>query len=648
MKRTTLTACLLTAAMLVSGSVLSVSAAEFSSGEAFTEASEAPVLTDGVPEDTVSAFADDTTTPANFDSEAAFAQDVSSPEDTASAEDIPIDEAHFPDGIFRQYLSAPAQDQNQNGILEQSEIEAIKVLGPKQYQLPKVGCPSSLQGVEYLTSLEELTLYLKPSYTELEESHIYLDLAPLTNLKTLRVTPLTAQGYGYVLYHLDLSQNQKLTTLDLSCEVLEIKLPENNQIKDYSCSCWGWENHDDLNHYAHHDDLLLDLIMQMPALEKLSVNSFDYDRAMRIQTYKCPHLKDVTIINSEYGNYLNFENNPELTTLHFEGKLLQQRLDLSNCTALKSISGYLRAGDKPNFLSIIETPFTMFDFGDCHPEKVTLNQYCSYTAPPQLSSAYLELSTFPGWNPDQVWKLTGGRLIGSRLYPDKRDSTVVLYYYLNDANTAPVKCSIEMHHPQPDMVTGIRAAKKTSSSLSITWTPNKDTQYLDGYTVFVYDTATGRRVKQLSVNAKTTKASITGLKAGGRYHIVVRAYRTATWLQQKITYYSPDYEIPSIFYTCPKTPALKASVKSGRRVQLSWKKSPAAYRAGNSGYAIYYRKAGAKSYQQMTQLADSKESFTTKALSKGTYYFRIRSFVRDKDKSKQTVGSFSTIKVIVK
>ena len=103
-------------------------------------------------------------------------------------------------------------------------------------------------------------------------------------------------------------------------------------------------------------------------------------------------------------------------------------------------------------------------------------------------------------------------------------------------------------------------------------------------------------------------------------------------------------------YTKPKTPSPKVSLRSDRRVKLTWKASPAAYRQGNSQYVIYYRNAKSKHYQRLTQLPDTKESYTTKALKKGnTYYFRIRSVISDKDGKYKTYGDFSkTVKVTIK
>ena len=95
---------------------------------------------------------------------------------------------------------------------------------------------------------------------------------------------------------------------------------------------------------------------------------------------------------------------------------------------------------------------------------------------------------------------------------------------------------------------------------------------------------------------------------------------------------------------------MKAKQVSDRKVKLYWKKNPAPYRDGISQYGIYCRKEGEKSYQRIAKLSDTKDSFTTGKLKKNTtYYFRMRSIIRDEDGNYTTKGKFTnTIKITVK
>ena len=115
-------------------------------------------------------------------------------------------------------------------------------------------------------------------------------------------------------------------------------------------------------------------------------------------------------------------------------------------------------------------------------------------------------------------------------------------------------------------------------------------------------------------------------------------------------YYSSYDKSQIIAFTAPKTPSLKAQAVSGHKVKLTWKPIPAAYQNGKCEYVIYYRNAKDKSYQRLTNLSDTKGSYTTKALKKNnTYYFRMRSSICDENGNHSTTGTYSnTVKVTAK
>lgn len=168
----------------------------------------------------------------------------------------------------------------------------------------------------------------------------------------------------------------------------------------------------------------------------------------------------------------------------------------------------------------------------------------------------------------------------------------------------------------------------------------------DGYIVYVQDSNTGKSVKRISVKNTSASVTIKGLEAGQSYKIVVRAYNKVNGKN----YYSSYDKSQIIAFTAPKTPSLKAQAVSGHKVKLTWKPIPAAYQNGKCEYVIYYRNAKDKSYQRLTNLSDTKGSYTTKALKKNnTYYFRMRSSICGENGNHSTTGTYSnTVKVTVK
>ena len=67
----------------------------------------------------------------------------------AALADVPVDEAHFPDGVFRAYVLEQF-DTDGSGALDGDEIA-----GAKAVDCFRLGV-SSLAGIEYLTAMETL------------------------------------------------------------------------------------------------------------------------------------------------------------------------------------------------------------------------------------------------------------------------------------------------------------------------------------------------------------------------------------------------------------------------------------------------------------------------------------------------------------
>ena len=82
--------------------------------------------------------------------------------------------------------------------------------------------------------------------------------------------------------------------------------------------------------------------------------------------------------------------------------------------------------------------------------------------------------------------------------------------------------------------------------------------------------------------------------------------------------------------TSVKVTGLKATALSKGRIQLKWTGYPTNYKNGYSRYVIEYKTSAKGAYKRLKLSGDSNGSYTLKSLKKGkTYYFRIRSYVKD-------------------
>ncbi|MBQ3423655.1 MAG: hypothetical protein IJH38_00445 [Clostridia bacterium] len=117
---------------------------------------------------------------------------------------VAIDESHFPDSSFREYIAEDV-DPNRDGWLTRKELSAVTSLDISE---PSI---SDLKGIEYFTSLETLDC----SSTGLTS----LDVSKCTLLKSLKCSEcnLTALNVGKCtrLEYLYCVENP-LTTLDVS------------------------------------------------------------------------------------------------------------------------------------------------------------------------------------------------------------------------------------------------------------------------------------------------------------------------------------------------------------------------------------------------------------------------------------------------
>ena len=599
------------AAVMAAGST--VYAADFSDGETPVISAEEPQLMDSAE------IFDD----GNLEEqEPVFGDTVSEtelPSAEASASSVPLDEAHFPNKKFREYLAT--KDENKNQILDCNEIQQITSLNAGDIGTYQDNI--SMEGYQYLTSLEDLTLLMEGKH----DVSLTLDFSSLPNLKKLKVNLFCDDPWEDGIAWstpaiLSLTSNSQLENLTVDCDVRDILLPTDCNIRKYSISCWDsgyddWANH---SHDKNTPNRLVDLIPQMPELEEIFISNFG---SISLDTSRNPHLRILDLDGTgDWGlsSLFDFSKNPELEVLRLHNMpLLQDKLDLSNCTRLQTVDFTNLRTRKSAYGSNIEETFSMIDLGNCHPK--TVHVVYDELHHSVSSSGYIDFSSTDNWNPDRLcpnnnrenFVFHDSKLFPVNLANDQLIQGGKFYYYLNDAKTAVAEVPFTMTDIyNPEMATGLTVTKKSGTSLTCKWNPVKRPH--DRYVVYLQDSKTDKTIKRVTLKKNVTSTTFKGLKSGQRYKLVVRAYRT----QNNKNYYSPHYDGNIYDFTIPKTPSMKAKQVSDRKVKLYWKKNPAPYRDGISQYGIYCRKEGEKSYQRIAKLSDTKDSFTTGKLKKNT------------------------------
>ena len=219
-------------------------------------------------------------------------------EGSLSPDDILIDEEHFPDEVFRNYLLSHSS--GADGVLTPRERNGMKSLDPMNRGI------SSLQGIEYFPNLE--TLYCNGNQLT------SLDVSKFPALRHLSC-------YGNQLTSLDLSQNTALKYL--SCyqnQLTSLDLSQNTALEYLMC---------------YQNQLTSLVLTKNTALKELycyenQLTSLDVSQNTALQYLYC------------YSNQLttlDVSHNSELQYLYCHDNQLMS-LDLSKNTALTKVHCY--------------------------------------------------------------------------------------------------------------------------------------------------------------------------------------------------------------------------------------------------------------------------------------------------------------------
>ena len=268
-----------------------------------------------------------------------------------AAETIPIDEEHFPDTEFRDYLIH----------IYGSSFDPTSVTGLEITESDI----NSLEGLQYFPALESLGIY-NSSLSSLDVSHntalvdLRLNCTDLSSLNVGNNTALKTLSCACPLSNLDVSHNTALESLSVSGGKLNsLDLSNNTALKKLYC---GYSNISslDLSNNIALEELFCEVnnlsslnVSNNTALKTLfcgfnNISSLDLSNNTALETLWCNsnELSSLDVSHNTalvelrcYGNRLSsldLSNNTALETLWCNNNELSS-LDLSNNTALKNL-----------------------------------------------------------------------------------------------------------------------------------------------------------------------------------------------------------------------------------------------------------------------------------------------------------------------
>ena len=289
---------------------------------------------------------------------------------------VAVDEAHFPDEIFRKYITENI-DKDKNGVLSQQERENVKeimiydpiavleeeLLQIDGYYRPKPYEQINLQGIQYFTNLERLSvisdsicnLQILEQNKKLKNLSLcrskegIFDIPKISSLKTLslraggmrinisKVRNLEALYIGNASQKrlkLDLKKNKKLKKVELSSlskKKSKLDFSKNNRLENlelninYSRMIFSPKNHVKKILMTVKQTGRKQTIKNLKNLKRLEVDFENKDNVRKFTVSNCPKLKNIIIEGKGKLHTLNFRQMKKLKNVYIEfGKSLRQ------------------------------------------------------------------------------------------------------------------------------------------------------------------------------------------------------------------------------------------------------------------------------------------------------------------------------------
>lgn len=652
-------------------------------------------------------------------------------------EGVLIDENHFPDVHFRNYVSR--FDQNHDGKFSEEEISAIHSISLDS-DSDDAAETKSVEGISYFHALEHLSLEKSQvscvdisqnaslralelgeavqeiqasRQNQVEEIGIYgncdlsaMDGTAFQNLKKLHMThyqgtvalssfpELTNFIASYCcLENIDFSDNLLLQTIVLDqvsvvqdqldfgknpCLVTVIADVTNDSVKSISMAeCSNLETAELNGFSAPQYDF-----SGCEKLHSLSIKACAEQEDTELKINDCVNLEVLSLTNVGISS-LNLAKYTKLTGLRLHRTLMKEldvsavldlnylsiisdqmtELDVRPCEKLSVLKidsdslTNLQLGEKellyvmtlktPDLqeadlsectnLQRLEVKTEAMGFLECQAGNASVEQ----TAVLQMNDeGYCDLEALEGFQSERIRSVENAELEGSLLYPDSQK--VICTYYLNEEKTqfATFTFQVVKEGVFPSAITQYELKDQNASSLTFCWEAVKGAE---GYEVILYDVEKEMEVqaeKILKTNA--LQCTMDDLQPGGKYRLAIRSFRT----ENGRTYYSScENQKDWIVYSIPSRPVLKVS-QSGTKLKFTWNSQKMASLSADKGYLIYYSTRKSSGYQRLTLVSDMKESYVcpSNKLKKGkTYYFKMRAYIRNQDKTNTAFSSYSNI-----
>ncbi|MBP8969648.1 MAG: leucine-rich repeat domain-containing protein [Lachnospiraceae bacterium] len=302
---------------------------------------------------------------------AAFAAMISAMPVNAAVE---INEANFPDPVFRSVIAGADYDRDLNGVIDDAEI-ALTI----NIYCEGMGI-SSIQGVEYFTSLQGL--WCKDNYissmdvSDLKDLHGVWCSGNLFTSLDFSGNPELEWVYCYDcnLTSLNISNNPKMAYLEVNTNPLTVLDVSHNPLLEHltcgSCELTSLNlgNNPNLTHLDAFRNHLTSLdVTGCPKLKRLDIwdnaglGSINVSQNAGLQYYNCAHNGAVTIDvthNPELQKLICSYNDIASLDLTHNPKLVY--LDCA-CNEITSLN--LSGNPQLYFLQAFTNPFTTLDIG---------------------------------------------------------------------------------------------------------------------------------------------------------------------------------------------------------------------------------------------------------------------------------------------
>lgn len=162
----------------------------------------------------------------------------------------------------------------------------------------------------------------------------------------------------------------------------------------------------------------------------------------------------------------------------------------------------------------------------------------------------------------------------------------------------------------PATVSGFKLASRTASSVKLSWSKSTNAA---GYQLGIYKG--GKWLTYTIKSGKTVSYTISGLSAGTKYNVRIRAYMN---IGGKTVY--GNYKTGSVYTSPASVSGVRLSSATKNSLSIKWNRSTAA-----SGYQLEIKKNG--KWVSYTVKSGSTTSYKLTALTAGTKYsVRIRSY----------------------